>query len=566
MFLKKLVVISSLFFSALVGDLAAAPKLRLSTTAVGPVVVSQGATGAASVDISNAGDGAFNLTAASSVPWIVPTVSGSRLQLSLQTASLSRGLYTGLVTVNDPNALDAPQTVTVTVQVGSAVPDKADFFAAPNGSPAELHFITGSKLNSAITTQSGGQFLALALEGGGSFQFAFPYKIVATPLSGLGEGTYTGSIVTSGSTSAADNKTIPVTLRITSQPIAQLSADSLRFRLAQNGPAQTQFVTIANRGLGSLSITGVTPATTSGGSFLTAAQPAGFSGISVTANPANLAPGSYQGTVTVASNAANGPITIPVQFDVVAQGPPVSFYQGVVNNATFQPETVAQGDIVALFGDQLTMSAPQQASSLPLATTLGDTRVFVNDQPAPVYYTSYNQINFQIPYEAATGAAVVRVERGGQRGNSISLNIARAIPRVLRLGIKDYGIIVNQDGSFPIPATPGVNSHPAKVGDTLVIYALGLGQTTPSVTSGTAAPSSPLALVTRTNRVIFGGGGGFFGDGVTTTPFFVGLTPGFVGLYQINVVIPDGTPSGSEVGLLLSGDDGPSNRVTIAVQ
>ena len=125
---------------------------------------------------------------------------------------------------------------------------------------------------------------------------------------------------------------------------------------------------------------------------------------------------------------------------------------------------------------------------------------------------------------------------------------------------------MNQDGSFPIPATPGVNSHPAKVGDTLVIYALGLGQTTPSVTSGTAAPSSPLALVTRTNRVIFGGGGGFFGDGVTTTPFFVGLTPGCVGLYQINVVIPDGTPSGSEVGLLLSGDDGPSNRVTIAVQ
>jgi uncharacterized protein (TIGR03437 family) len=47
---------------------------------------------------------------------------------------------------------------------------------------------------------------------------------------------------------------------------------------------------------------------------------------------------------------------------------------------------------------------------------------------------------------------------------------------------------------------------------------------------------------------------------------FVGLTPNFVGLYQVNVTVPAGTPTGSAVPVALVTDDGPSNRVTIAIQ
>ena len=157
------------------------------------------------------------------------------------------------------------------------------------------------------------------------------------------------------------------------------------------------------------------------------------------------------------------------------------------------------------------------------------------------------------------------MDRSGQRGNSISVTIAARAPRILRLYIDRYGIIVNQDGSFPIPATPGLASHPAKAGDVLVIYAIGLGQTSPAVTEGVSAPTSPLATVPAITSVLFGGGG-FRGDSIAVTPMFAGLTPGYAGLYQINVTVPPGLPPG-ETPVILLGDDGTFSKTSyIAVQ
>jgi uncharacterized protein (TIGR03437 family) len=238
-----------------------------------------------------------------------------------------------------------------------------------------------------------------------------------------------------------------------------------------------------------------------------------------------------------------------------------------VNNATFEAgDVLAQGAIVALFGEQLTTGEARVAQALPLTNDLGGVRVLVNDQPAPVYFVSYNQINFQIPYNATPGDAIIRVEREGQRGNPISARIAPSVARLLRLGIGDYAIAVNQDGSFPIATTPGVNSRPARPGETLVIYAIGLGPTTPSVQSGVGSPSSPLANANGAWRVTFGFSGPFGVDAVEVTPMFVGLSPNFVGLYQINVTIPEDSPRGLNVPIALVGESGPSNRVTIAVQ
>ncbi len=562
--LKQRKAISALFLLTLGGKAIAAPKLRLSTTAVGPVVIAQGGAAAApGVDFTNAGDGSLNLHATPSVSWIAPTVSGNRIQMNLQAGSMAPGTYTGFVSVEDPNAVDAPQTIAVTMQVGSAVPDKADLFVAPNGSPATIDFSAGSRLNSTVTTQ--GNLPFLSLNGGGSFVFSIPYQIIAKHQPGMAEGNYTGSIVTSGSAFAPDNKTIPVTVHVTSQPIAKLSPDApVLFRLAQGGPKQTQFVSISNTGLGTLAITGATASTTSGGAWLSAETPAGFSGISITADPASISPGSYQGTVTVAANAANAPMTIPVQLDVLAPGAPLAYFQGATNNSAVEAgDILAQGTIVALYGEQFTLGAPQQGA-FPLTTDLAGTRVFVNDRPAPLFYSSYNQINFQIPYDTATGDGVIRVDRPGQRGNNISVTIAEVVPRILKFNGGRYGIIVNQDGTLPIPQTPGVPSHPAKVGDVLVIYALGLGQTAPPLNAGIAAPASPLAVAPSVMKVLFGGGG-FAGDSIAVTPMFAGLTPGFAGLYQINVSVPSGLPPG-DVPVILFGDRAVGKIAYIAVQ
>ena len=555
------------------GFLQAAPKLRLTATTVGPILVNQGATGTAqSVDAGNAGDGSLNLSATANVSWIGASIGSARscalygscrpVQIALNTGSLTRGTYTGVVTVSDPNAVDAPQTITVTVQVGSGVPDKADFVVAPNGAPANLDFTAGSKLTTAVTTQGGIPWLVISQSGGGSFQFTIPYRITATPVTGLGEGSYTGSIVTSGSTTTADNKTIPVTLKVTTQPIASYSTDPVKFKIAQGSPKQLQYATIGNSGQGTLSITGATP-TSTGGNWLTAATVSGFSGISLTADPTGLNPGVYTGSVAVAGNAANGPVNIPVQLEVVAQGAPQASFGGAVYNGVFQPtDTLAQGAIVALFGEQFSYAAPVGASSLPLATDLGGTRVFVNDVAVPIFYASYNQVNFQVPYNATVGDATLRVDRSGQRGNSISTKIVAGSPKLLLYG--EYAIAVNPDGSLAVPVSMG--GRPARAGEAIVIYAVGLGPTTPPVTAGTAAPLSPLAQVPGIDKVIFGGGGGFSGDGISQPVLFAGLTPNFVGLYQINVVVPANAPKGDSVPLSIGGDIGGSNRVKIAIQ
>ena len=564
-----------LFLPALIaGSAAAAPKLRLIDTTVGPATIAVGANGSTrTVEAYNAGDGNLNLSVTSNQAWAQANVGASRtcsqrggtclpININFQTSALAKGTYTAIVTVRDPNALDAPQTITVIAQMGTGVPDSVNFYVAPNGSQDSAAFASNSLLNGVVTTQSGGSWLSFTVDGGGSFVFSRAYRLIATHLPGMAEGTYRGTYTTSGSAFAGDNKAVAVTAQVTSQPIAQVSPSALSIRGAQGGPKQLAYITASNRGLGSLTVSGATASMSSGANWLTVAQAGTL--VTVTFDPGSLAPGVYQGTVAVATNGVNGAQTVPVDFEILAQAAPYAKYLGVVNNATFLGgDTLGAGTITAVFGEQFILGDPVSATSLPLGTTLGGVRVLVNNQPAPIFYASFGQVNFLIPYEVDPGEAVVKVERGGQAGNSVTVPVAARAPRILRLGIGEYGIVVNTDGSFPIPATPGVISHPAQSGDTLVIYAIGLGQTIPAVQNGAAAPSSPLASVPSVN-VIFGGQG--FVEGIAQAPIFAGLTPGFVGLYQINVTVPEGLGANNNLALNVNINGLASNRVTIAVK
>ena len=550
---------------ALSAALSAAPRLLLSPQTAYIASIPQGSNGnPITVDAANKGDGSLSLSVASSVPWLVPTLGSARpcafttcipVQIALQTSALAKGTYTGFVAVRDPNAIDAPQTISVTVQIGGAVPDSLEFFAPPNGSDSRT-FVAGGSPKAAVT--AGNNFLSISAPGAGSFAFNVPYTVTASATT-LGAGDYQGSIALTNSSFGLDNKTIGVTLHVTTQPIASIGPASLSFRIAQGAAKQTAGVGVANSGLGTLTVSGVATSTASGGSFLSAQTISG--GVSVTADPSGLSPGVYQGTVTVASNAANSSVAIPVTLTVLAAGPPVASAGGVVNNGNFgSNESLAQGDIVAVFGDQFTAGDPQQAGSLPLPTSLGGSQVFVNNQPVPVYYVSAGQINFQIPYDAAIGDGTVRIDNNGQRGNSVFVNIKAREPRLLSLGGGPYAILTT-----PTNALTGIPSNPVKAGDTVVIYMIGLGPTSPPVNSGEASPTNPLATVPGGAKVCFGGGG-FGGTPLCTDAQFAGLTPGFVGLYQVNVAIPVGAPTGLTVPFYIQLTDTTSNTVQIAVQ
>jgi uncharacterized protein (TIGR03437 family) len=568
--------------------LSAAPRLRLVSSTLGPVSIAQGANGSSqTVEAYNALDGSLNLSLSSPVTWIAGSVGAQRacsaqsgrsglctpLQFTLNTSALPAGTVTGIVTVSDPNAVDAPQTITVTVQIGGAVPSSLDVYVAP-GATRDLGFSTNGQLGTTVRTNDGGPWLSLSLDGTGSFRFAYPYRVHFAPTAAMGQGTYPATITTAGSSFTPDNKTIQVTMRVTTLPIAQASTDRLRVRLAQGAPAYTTAVTLTNVGQGTLHLQ---DAKTSGAAWITT-TPYSLGGlipdgVVITINATTLAPGSYKDTITFTSNAAAyagvlgdaTSLTVPVELEIIAAGPPVLDFQGVQDNATFVPgDAVAPGDIVAVKGQQLSAKDLVQAGAPPLSAQLSDTQILFNDQPLPLYYTTYGQIACQILTDAPLGTSLVQVKRqDGQLSNIVSVDVASRAPRLL-VGPSLYGVITFPDYSRPMPngSWPGVATHPAKAGDTLTLWAIGLGPTSPSVATGQPAPSiEPFARLTSTPVVTFGGGIG----GATANPLFAGLSPTYAGLYQVNVTIPANAPKGN-VYVSLAFSDSTSNSVLIFIQ
>ena len=72
-----------------------------------------------------------------------------------------------------------------------------------------------------------------------------------------------------------------------------------------------------------------------------------------------------------------------------------------------------------------------------------------------------------------------------------------------------------------------------------MVYLTGMGGTDAPVREGAAAPSSPLARTLVQPQVFVGG--------VLAPIFFAGLTPGFVGLYQVNAQLPADAPTSFEI-------------------
>lgn len=546
--------------------LSAAPRLNLVQNAL-TVSVPTGTNGPTyTIDTFNIGSGTLNMQASSSVPWLVPTVGSSQVcglrggcypvSIAFQTASLAAGTYTGIITLSDPKAVDSPQTITVTALVGGDVPSTLTFYLAPGGSTSAT-FATNGPVKSSV---SNAPWLSVSSAANGS-NGSYVTTVTATASSSMAATAYNGTITISGSAFAADNKQLAVTLNVTTQPIAQASSNTLSFTIPQGGQSQTDNIAVTNAGQGTLSVSGVTATAASSGTWLTASTITG--GISVTANPSGLSPNTYTGTVTVASNGTNGNLVIPVQLVIAAQTPPVASAGGVVNNGTFAAgEPLAQGDIAAVFGNQFTFDAPTTAGSLPLQTTLDNVQVLVNGVAAPLYYVSAGQINFEVPIDASTsngGGGTVQVVRNGQMGNLVYVGINAQAPQFI-LYNGGYAIMTT-----PAGALTGIPSSPVHVGDTIVIYTIGLGPTSPSVASGTASPTSPLATVPGTTKVCFGTESPFF-QAPCATPIFVGLTPNFVGLYQINVTVPSGVQTGNATMSLILENNVSSDSAALAVK
>ena len=242
------------------------------------------------------------------------------------------------------------------------------------------------------------------------------------------------------------------------------------------------------------------------------------------------------------------------QLALAVAGPPQISAGGIVNAASFTAP-LARCGLASLFGTNLA-DTPASAPSLPLPTTLGGAQVVVNGAAAPLIYVSPSQINFQVPCEMPLNGAVgVYVTNGGGMSTAQSATIAPYAPGVFtyaRTATAMDPIIVHVDNSLVTP------TKPANPGEVLIVYATGVGNLNHMPVTGAASPTSPLSAAVDLPTVTVGG--------AAASVAFAGLTPGFVGLVQINIQLPSTYPAGSSLPLVVSFAGAASPAVNLAVQ
>ena len=161
---------------------------------------------------------------------------------------------------------------------------------------------------------------------------------------------------------------------------------------------------------------------------------------------------------------------------------------------------------------------------------------------APIFGVAPTQITVAVP-TLAPGTVAVQVLRncataGELKSNLLNVTAPAASPEFLYLETNADGVnpvaAVGADGGFI-----GINGATATAGDILVVYALGLGATNPAQTDG--VPAAGAATVTLRVGVTVGG--------VSLAPtdiLYAGVSPSYIGLYQVNLRVQAGVARGKQ--------------------
>ena len=220
-----------------------------------------------------------------------------------------------------------------------------------------------------------------------------------------------------------------------------------------------------------------------------------------------------------------------LSLTLYAQPAPVITPSGTVNAADYSRD-FAPGAIISIFGTNLA-STTGGPSVVPLPTTLGGSTVeLVNGSTVtalPVFYISPAQINAELPYGITPGPAQIRVRTAGGVSVVDNINVVARAPKLFSLNFSGTGSAVVSDQRFNI-VTQG---SPVKPGDNIILWMNSLGETTPPVTAGSAAPGgvggTSAATISGVSVMI---------AGKPAQVMFAGAAPGFSGLYQVNVRAP----------------------------
>jgi uncharacterized protein (TIGR03437 family) len=557
--------------------------------------------------VLNIGSGSMNWTATTSTlsggGWLSATpgsgssVAGSappKVTVTVNQTGLAVGRYYGLVRITAPGAANTPHVITVILRVLPASTDIGEVVT-----PNELVFVADAGATSPSSqslfvyniaatpkTYSSSVFLDGAslnyLPGQATLALNAPTEIVVQPITdGLSPGVYHGNltlqfsdgrvrdvklhfIVRNAPAVAAGQLDRPraATTCTPSKLIPTLTSIGQSFTVPAGWPVALEAHVVDD--CGNPVDAGSVVASFSNGDAPLSLMSLGNGGQWQATWSPNNSSATAQLTITVNAEAVQpdlqGSLEISGGFNASSDAPQLS---GIVSGASFAPGVpLAPGAIVSVFGGDLA-DASGGAAGLPLSSTLQGATVVIAGEPSPMFYASSGQLNAAIPFGVTPNTSQqVLVTRDTTISVPMSVDLAPAQPAVF---LAPSTGAPNQGAIFAVRTTPNGQTSflagptsPAAAGDTLVIYCDGLGAVNTTIAPGAGSPGSPPATTIAQPQVTVGG--------IASTVAFSGLTPGLVGVYQINAVVPAGVTAAEQVPVVINISGQVSPAVTIAVQ
>ena len=196
-----------------------------------------------------------------------------------------------------------------------------------------------------------------------------------------------------------------------------------------------------------------------------------------------------------------------------------NFTAGSIVNAASFAAGISPGGIATIFGTNLASAKP------------ANLQVSVNGLASQIFYSDNRQINFLVP-DSVTGAKADVAVSTSSGSFTASVPLFQAAPGIFFDSASGLGAILNT-------GSPKV----------VEVYTTGLGPV--------QAPTGGVQQTVLVPQVVVAG--------MAANVLFSGLAPGFPGLYQVNVQIPDGVPNGSQTLSITIGGV-RSNQVKIQIK
>ena len=222
----------------------------------------------------------------------------------------------------------------------------------------------------------------------------------------------------------------------------------------------------------------------------------------------------------------------------------------IVNAASNEVGALAPYTFATIYGTDLAYStraiSPEDIRGGRLPTELAGVRVLIDSIPAIIYYVSPKQINLLIPSMLRRPEAELQLAVDGRAGPAVPIKLLETAPAFFQLDAKTV-VATRADWSVI------TNEAPAQPGEYVVLYATGLGNTTPEIVYG-QAPQTAAPIQRLAEFQVWLGGVPMEAGRIT----YAGAAPGFAGLYQINLKLPEKVEDNPEIRIGLGGQISPA--------